>query len=104
MTKITSFEKTSDPGFVPALDENLRDLHRRVERQAEKSQRIKGLKTLSGFGVLEIPHNLGIVPKSVTLEAYASLGDWWFSKPHTAKSIFIVAVTSTVEFDVVLRG
>jgi len=104
--KAAQLQKTTDPEFVPTLNEKLMELERRLDRQVEKRQRIEGIKitTVASVGDREVKHNLGMVPNLVVIEVIDS-GTVVFHKPHTSTSIFLRAFGgSPVIVNVVVRG
>lgn len=106
MTRVANFTKTSDEGFIGALNEELKEVRRKAERQVERTQRIEGvvITTTASVGNREVKHSLGVVPKLVVLEVMET-GTAVFYKPHTAESVFVrVFSGSPVTLNVVVRG
>lgn len=108
MTRIADFKSAADDGFVPALNEELKETRRRLERKAERHQKITGISipVVAGVGTREVRHDLGSIPKLVVVDVFTNnTVSVTYYKAHTSESIFIrVFSAATVTLDVVLRG
>ncbi len=103
--RIASYINISEPGLLGALNEELSELHRRVQRQSDKFQRLEKVKV--GMTETRIPHQLGLLPRSVSIEIIEFpnflFPDVWFTQRHTKDAVFLRASTDTT-VDLVLRG
>lgn len=106
MTRVQNYVGLRDAESVGNLNEELSELRRRTSRHAEKFERLQDVKV--ALTITRVPHRLGLVPRSVSIEIIETptgfvFPDVWFAKRHTKDEIFLRA-SAECKVDVVLRG